>query len=196
MWKCLQAKQKNEHEEKNRTKVAFQCWTFCYTHSHSGWNFFLLLALTSNTFAIPICFAHYQFNDLTLFTWLGDFLNEFFSKSSINLCTFYSSNGEFCEEKQFVQIVRHIFSHYMSHRTFVKCSRTQFDYAMFSLFTQKSIFLLQLLLLFATAADLLFVLFLLSSYTWIFRAILFRSVWCFLFSSMHPHKTWKKESLA
>lgn len=80
----------------------------------------------------------------------------------------------------------------MSHRTtFVKCSRTQFDYAMFSLFTQKSIFLLQLLLLFATAADLLFVFFLFSSYTWVFRAILFRCVWCFLFSSMHQYQTWK-----
>lgn len=95
-------------------------------------------------------------------------------------------------EKQFVQRVRHIFSLFMSHRTtFVKCSRTQFDYAMFSLFTQKSIFLLQLLLLFATAADLLFVLFLFSSYTWVFRAIWFRCVWCFLFSSMHQYQTWK-----
>lgn len=95
-------------------------------------------------------------------------------------------------EKQFVQIVRHIFSLFMSHRTFVKCSRTQFDYAMFSLFTQKSIFLLQLLLLFATAADLLFVLFFVLFIQLRFSVRYYSDVnGVFSFPVCNQHQTWK-----
>lgn len=82
-----------------------------------------------------------------------DYFNEIFVNHRSNLCTFYSSNGGFCEEKQFVQIVRHISLTLCHTERLLNVLVHTFDYALFSLFTQKSIFLLQLLLLFATAAD-------------------------------------------